>query len=133
MVQNCGCSSTLTYYPEGNAGAFSQGDRSLVRLVSIPMCFWFLSIQVVYDLFSILRSLIATCTYLLSRFLLLTRYGKLFNKVIMLSPLMLRILTYIFLLLSITVIFVIFWQNKSMGPTLFLKKYMRKHPLKNTF
>ena len=82
-------------------------------LVSIPMCLWFVSIQVVYDLLLILTGLIATCTYLLLRCLLLNRYGNLFSKVIILSPFISRLLTKIFLLLGIVVIFCdFFWQKK---------------------
>ena len=53
--------------------AMRKLNYQLMVLVSIPMCLWFLSIWVVYDLFSILSSLIATCTYLLLRCLLLNR------------------------------------------------------------
>ena len=70
-------------------------------LVSIPACLLFLSIQVVYKIFSGSSNLIATCIYLLFGCWLLNRYGNLFNKVIMLCVLILIMLTYIFILLSI--------------------------------
>ena len=46
-----------------------------------------------------------THTCLLSRCLLLKRYSNLYNKVIMLLPLILRMITYIFLLLRIIITF----------------------------
>ena len=45
-----------------------------------------LSVLVVDALFSVLSNLIAICTYLLLGYLLLKRYGNLFNKVITISP-----------------------------------------------
>ena len=44
-----------------------------------------------------------TCTYLLLRCILLNRYGNVFNRVIMLSPLILMMLSYTFLLSSIMI------------------------------
>ena len=58
-----------------------------------------------FILFSVSSDLIAACTYLLLGYLLLIRYGNVFNRVIILSPLILRILTYTFLLSSIIIIF----------------------------
>ena len=55
-----------------------------------------------------LSGLISICTSLLLRFLLLDMYGNVFNMVIMLSPLISRMLIYIFLLLSIIIFYNLF-------------------------
>ena len=65
----------------------------------------FLSIWVVYGLFSVFSNLITTCKHLLFRCLLLNSYGSLFHRVIMHSPLILRMLTSTFLLSHIIVTF----------------------------
>ena len=64
---------------------------------------FFLRTLVVYDPYSVLHDLNTLWTYLLC--LLSDRYGNLFNKLIMLFVLVTRMLIYIFLLLSITIIF----------------------------
>ena len=53
----------------------------------------------------ILSNLITACTYLLLGCILINRYGFLFNRVTVLSPLSLRVLTHMLLLSSIIVIF----------------------------
>ena len=62
----------------------------------------FLSELFVYDPYSILSDLITTCTCLPLKYLPSDRYGNLFNKLVMLFLLILRMLFCIFLLLSIT-------------------------------
>ena len=75
-------------------------------LVSIPVCLLFLSILVVSDPYLTWISLIVVCTIsLLLRCLLSQMYGTVFNMVIMLSPLISRMITYIFQLLSNIIIF----------------------------
>ena len=71
-----------------------QLNHLLVVLVSILTCLWFLSILVV----------IILCIYFLLRCPLSDMSGRLFSMVIMLSPLIYRMLIYIFLLLSIIII-----------------------------
>ena len=78
-----------------------QLNHQMVVLVCIPMCLWSLSIWLVYVIFLILSDLISTLTCLLLGCLLLNRFGNLFNRVIMLSSLILRMLAYMFLLSSI--------------------------------
>ena len=72
-------------------------------LVSILICLCFVSIWVVCIQFFILCNLITTCTHLLGC-LLLNRYSSLFNRVITLSTLILRMLTYMFQLPSIIIV-----------------------------
>ena len=81
-----------------------QLNHLLVLLVSILACLWLLSILVASGPYLTLSSLIVICIYLLLRCLLSHIYGSLFSMVIMLSPLIYRMLIYIFLLLSIIVI-----------------------------
>ena len=83
-------------------------DHQLVVLAFIQLYLLFLDALVVYDQYQILSDLICICTYLLLRCQLSDRYGNLFNKVIMLSILISRMLIYIFLLLNITVIFIVY-------------------------
>ena len=83
-------------------------SHPLVVLVSILICLWFLSVWVVYGLFSILSSLIAMCIYLLLRCPLFDRYCYLSNRVIMLSPLVFMVLIYIFLMFHIIINFLHF-------------------------
>ena len=75
----------------------------LMVLLSIPVCLLFLSILGVSGLYFTLSSLIVIHTSLLLRCLLSDMYGNLFSIVIMLSPLISRILIYIFQLLSIII------------------------------
>ena len=77
-------------------------EHQLVILVSIPRCLSFLSVCVVYSLFSVLSDLITTCTYPLSRCIVLNRYCNLFSEVIILSPLILRMLYYILFSILVT-------------------------------
>ena len=86
--------SSLTHFPGGN-----------VVLVSIPVCLLFLSVLVASSPYLTLSGLIIICIYLLLRCLLSDIAGSLFSMVIMLSPLVSRMLIYIFLLLSIIIIF----------------------------
>ena len=76
----------------------------LVVLVFILAYLWFLSILVVSCLYLTLSGLIIICIYLLLRCLLSDLCGSLFSMVIMPSPLIYRMLIYIFLLLSIIII-----------------------------
>ena len=69
-------------------------------LVSFLACLWFLSILVASGPY-----LIIICIYLLLRCLLSDMCGSLFSVVIMLSPLIYRMLIYIFILLSIIVVY----------------------------
>ena len=71
------------------------------------VCVWFPSIWVVYGLHSILSNLIAICQYL-PRCLLFKRCCTLYNKVIMLSPLIFSMLIYIFLLFHIITFCILF-------------------------
>ena len=81
-------------------------------MVSIPVCLSFLSVMVVSSPHLTLSSLIFICTSLLLRCLLWGMYSNLFNMVIMLSPSIYRMLIYIFLLLSVIIIFLWFvWWN----------------------
>ena len=73
--------------------------------VSIPVYLLFLSILVASALYLTLSGLIVICIYLVLRCLLSDMSGNLFSIVIMLSPLICRMLIYIFLLLSIILIF----------------------------
>ena len=75
----------------------------LVVLVSILVCLWFLRILVASGPYLTWSILIVICIYLLLRCQLLDMSGSLFSMVIMLSPLICRMLTYIFLLLSIII------------------------------
>ena len=79
-------------------------NHLLVVLFSIPMCLLFLSILVVFVQHLTLSSLIVICTTLLLRCLLSDMFDNLF-KVIMLSPFNSRMLIYVFLLLSMIIIF----------------------------
>ena len=74
-------------------------------IVSIPVCLLFLSILVVSGPYLTLSCLIVICISLLFRCLLSDMSGNLFSVVILLSPLISRMLIYIFLLLSVIVIF----------------------------
>ena len=49
------------------------------------MCFWYLSVQAVYNPYLIISNSIATCTYYFLRCLLSSRYSNLFIMVIILS------------------------------------------------
>ena len=80
----------------------SSGDAGFCSV-----CLLFLSILVASCPFLTLSSVITTCIYLLLRCLLSDMSNSLFSMVIMLSPLISRMLIYIFLLLSIIVIFTI--------------------------
>ena len=82
-------------------------NHLLVVLVSIPVCLLFLSILVASGPHLTLSSLIVTSIYLLLTCLPSDMSGSLFSMVIMLSPLISRMLIYIFLLLSIIIIFII--------------------------
>ena len=79
-------------------------NHLLVVLVSILACLWFLSILVASGPYLTFSILIIICIYLLLRCQLSDMYGSLFSMVIMLSPLIYRMLIYIFLLLSISVV-----------------------------
>ena len=83
---------------------FCYKNHLLVMLISILVCLLFLSVLVVSGPYLTLSSLIIICTSLLLRCLLSDMSGSLFSDVIMLSPLIFRMLIYIFLLLSIIVI-----------------------------
>ena len=74
-------------------------------LVSILVCLLLLSILVASSLYLILSSVIVICIYLLLRRQLSDMSGNLFSMVIMPSPLISSMLIYIFLLLSIIIIF----------------------------
>ena len=74
-------------------------------LVSIPVCLLSLSILVASSPYLTISGLIVFCIYLLVRCLLSDMSSIIFSVVIMLSPLIYRMLIYIFLLLSITVVF----------------------------
>ena len=67
-----------------------QLNHLLVMVVSIPVC---------------LSGLVVICTYLILRCLISYMCGSLFSMVIILSLLISRMLVYIFLLLSIIIIF----------------------------
>ena len=77
-------------------------------LVSIPVCLFFLSILMVSGPYLTLSALIIICTSLHLRCLLSDIYDNLFNIVIMLSPLISRMLIYIFLLLNIIIFYNLF-------------------------
>ena len=79
-------------------------NHLLVVLVSILACLWFLSILMASGPYLPCSVLIIICIYLLLRCQLSDMCGSLFSVVIMLSPLICRMLIYIFLLLSIIVI-----------------------------
>ena len=81
-----------------------QLNHLLVVLVSIPMCLLFLSILVASAPYFTLSSLFIICIYLLGG-LLSDMSSILFSVVIMLSPLVSRMLIYIFLLFSIIIAF----------------------------
>ena len=81
-----------------------QLNDLLVVLVSIPVCLLFLSILLASGPYLTLSNLIVICIYLILRCLLSNMCGSLFSMVIMLSPLISRMLIYIFLLLSIIII-----------------------------
>ena len=82
-----------------------QLNHLLVMLVSIPVCLLFLSILMASSTYLTLSSLIIFCIYLLLRCILSDISCSLFNMVIMHSPLISRMLIYIFLFLCIIVIF----------------------------
>ena len=82
-----------------------QLNHLLVVLVSIPACLLFLSILVAPGPCSSLSSLIVICIYLLLRCIISDMSGSLFSMMIVLSPLICRVLIYIFLLFSIIIIF----------------------------
>ena len=80
-------------------------NHLLVVLVSILVYLWFLSIQVASSPSLTWGILIVICIYLLLRCQLSDMYGSLFSMVIMLSPFIYRMHIYIFLLLSIIIIY----------------------------
>ena len=81
-----------------------QLNHLLVVPVSILSCLLFLSILVASGPYLTLSGLIIICIYLLLRCLLSDICSCLFSMVIMLSPLIYRMLIYIFLLLNIIII-----------------------------
>ena len=81
-----------------------QWNHLLMVLVSIPVCLLFLSILVTPCPYLTLGGLIIICIYPILRYLLSDMCSSLLSMVIMLSPLISRMLIYIFLLLSITII-----------------------------
>ena len=81
-----------------------QLNHILVVLVSILACLSFLSVLVASNPYLTSSILIVICIYLVLRCQLLDMFGSLFSMVIMLSPLIYRMLIYIFLLLSIIII-----------------------------
>ena len=81
-----------------------QLNPLLVELVSIIACLWFLSILVASHQYLTWSVLIIICIHLLLRCQVWDMFGSLFSMVIMLSPLIYRMLIFIFLLLSIIVI-----------------------------
>ena len=70
-----------------------------------PNVFLFLSIPMASSLYITISSLIIICTFPLLRCLLSDMFQNVFNIVIMLSPFISRMFIYIFLLLSIIIIF----------------------------
>ena len=78
-----------------------QLNHLLVVPVSIPVYLLLLSILAASGPYMTLSGLIVICIYLILRCLLSDMCGSLFCMVIMLSPLISRMLIYIFLLLSI--------------------------------
>ena len=80
-------------------------NHCLVVLFSIPVCLLFLSILVASGTYLTLSGLIVIGIYLLLRCRLSDMSSSLFSMVIMLSPLISRMIFYIFLLLSIIIIF----------------------------
>ena len=74
-------------------------------LVSIPVCFLFLSILVASSPYLTRSSSVIIWIYLLLRCILSDISGRLFSVVIMLSPLISRMVLYIFQLLGIIIIF----------------------------
>ena len=60
-------------------------NHLLVVLAFTEMYLWFISVQVVYNTYSILSHLITTCAYILLRCLLSDRYGNILSNVIMFS------------------------------------------------
>ena len=81
-----------------------QLNYLLVMLVSILACLWFLSVLDASDPYLTSSVLIIICTYILLRCQLSGMFSSLFSMMIMLSPLIYRMLIYIFLLLSIIII-----------------------------
>ena len=82
-----------------------------VVLVFTQMCLWFLSVLVVYNIYSILSNSVTTYTHILLRWLLSDRYSSLFNKVMVDSLWISVMLICIFLMLSITIIFYFLFGN----------------------
>ena len=82
-----------------------QLNNLLVVPISITVCLLFLSILVGFSPYFTLSGLITSCIYLLLRYVLSDKSDSLFSMVIMLSPFISRMLIYIFLLLSIIIIF----------------------------
>ena len=84
-----------------------QLNHLLVVLVSIPVCLLLLGMLVASSPYLTFSGLIIICIYLLLRCLLSDMCGSLFSMVIMPSPLISRMFIYIFLLVSVIVIFII--------------------------
>ena len=84
-----------------------QLNHLLMVLVSIPVCMLFLSMLVTRGPYLTLIGLIIICIYLLLRCLPSDMSGNLFSMVYMFSPLISKMFIYIFLLLSIIIIFII--------------------------
>ena len=81
-----------------------QLNHMLVVLVSILAYLWFLSVLVASGPYLTWSILIIICIYLLIRCQLSDMSGSVFSVVKLLSPLIYRMLIYIFLLLSIIII-----------------------------
>ena len=89
-----------------------QLNHLQVVLVTIPVCLLFLSILEASGPYLTISRLIIICIYLILRCLLSDIFGSLISMVIMLSSLISRMLTYIFLLLSIMIVYLQFvWHN----------------------